>query len=54
LSLIWGDGTGGTSIYSATAVNDVPVTVTVFGSITASQDAHTGAYTDSVKATINF
>jgi spore coat protein U-like protein len=54
LSLIWGDGTGGTSIYSATAVNAVPVTVTVFGSIPASQDAHTGAYTDSVKATINF
>ncbi len=54
LSLIWGDGTGGTSIYSATAVNAVPVTVTVFGSIPASQDAQTGAYTDSVKATINF
>jgi len=54
LSQIWGDGTGGTSIYSATAVNAVPVTVTVFGSIPAAQDAHTGAYTDSVKATINF
>ncbi|HXN08823.1 MAG TPA: spore coat U domain-containing protein [Candidatus Acidoferrales bacterium] len=53
-SLIWGDGTGGTSTYSATAVNGVPVTVTVFGSIPAVQDAHTGAYTDSVKATINF
>lgn len=54
LSQIWGDGTGGTLFYSATAVNDVRVTVTVFGSVTAAQDAHTGAYTDSVTATINF
>lgn len=54
LTQIWGDGTGGTTFYSATAVNGVEVTVTVFGEIPASQDAHTGAYTDSVKATINF
>jgi spore coat protein U-like protein len=54
LTQVWGDGTGGTSFYSATAVNDVAKTVTVFGSILAGQDAHVGAYTDSVKATINF
>lgn len=54
LTQIWGDGTGGTTFYSATAINDSRVTVTVFGSIPAAQDAHVGAYTDTIKATINF
>jgi len=56
-SLIWGDGTGGTSIYSATvtifqiATN---ITVTVYGRIPAQQDISAGAYNDTVTATINF
>ena len=56
-SLIWGDGTGGTSIYSATvtifqiATN---IAVTVYGRIPARQDISAGTYTDTVTATINF
>ena len=54
LTQIWGNGTGGTSFYSATAVNGARVTVTVFGSVPAGQDARVGAYTDTIRATINF
>jgi len=56
-SLIWGNGTGGTSIYSATvtifqvATN---ITVTVYGRIPAQQDISAGTYNDTVTATINF
>jgi len=54
LTQIWGDGTGGTSTYSATAVNGVRVAVTVFGSILAGQDVTVGRYRDTIRATINF
>jgi len=54
LTQIWGDGTGGTSFYSATALNGVRVTVTVFGSIPAGQETRVGTYTDAIRATINF
>ena len=54
-STIWGDGTGNTSFYSnpRTPVNQ-NVTVTIFGSIPARQNASVGSYTDSISVTINF
>jgi spore coat protein U-like protein len=56
-SLVWGDGTGGTSIYSATVTIfqlNTNITVTVYGRIPAQQDISAGAYNDTVTATINF
>ncbi len=56
-SLIWGDGAGGTSFYSATvSVFQVGTTVnvTVFGRIPPRQDVSAGTYSDTVTATINF
>ena len=54
-STIWGDGTGNTSVYSnpSTPVNQ-NVTVTIFGSMPARQNASVGSYTDSISVTINF
>ena len=56
-SLIWGDGTGGTSIYSATVTIfqvSTNIAVTVYGRIPARQDISAGIYNDTVTATINF
>ena len=54
-SLIWGDGTGGTSHYGPVSPPLIsPVTVTVYGRIPARQNVSAGAYTDTIIATINF
>ncbi len=54
-STIWGDGTGSTSIYSnpSTPVNQ-NVTVTIYGSVPARQNAKVGSYSDTVTVTINY
>lgn len=55
LTTIWGDGTGGTSIYGpAIATNKTKVTVTIFGQLPAGQDVPKGAYKDTITATLNF
>jgi spore coat protein U-like protein len=52
---IWGDGTGGTSVYTqANPPNNTNVNVTVYGRIPALQDVSAGNYTDTVSAVINF
>ncbi len=52
---IWGDGTGGTQVYSdANPPNNQNVTVTIFGRIPAGQDVTAGSYTNTITATINF
>jgi spore coat protein U-like protein len=52
---IWGDGTGGTSVYSdPSPPNNTNITLTVYGRIPATQDVSAGSYTDTVTATINF
>ena len=52
---IWGDGTGGTSVYtSANPANNSNVNVTIYGRIPAQQDVSAGSYTDTVSAVINF
>jgi spore coat protein U-like protein len=52
---IWGDGTGGTSIYTrANPPNNSNVNVPVYGRIPALQDVSAGNYTDTVLAVINF
>ena len=52
---IWGNGTGGTSVYSrGNPPNNQNVNVTVYGRIPAQQDVSAGNYTDTVSAVINF
>jgi spore coat protein U-like protein len=52
---IWGDGTGGTSVYTrADPPNNSNVNLTVYGRIPALQDVSAGNYTDTVLAVINF
>ena len=52
---IWGDGTGGTSVYSlANPPNNSNVNLTIYGRIPAQQDVSAGSYTDTVSAVINF
>ena len=52
---IWGDGTGGTVVYSrADPANNTNVNLTVYGRITAGQDVSAGTFSDTVVAVINF
>jgi spore coat protein U-like protein len=54
-STIWGDGTGGTQVY--TQANPLPnqnISVNVFGRIPPGQDVSAGTYTNTVTATISF
>ncbi len=52
---IWGDGTGGTSVYtSANPANNTNINVTIYARIPAQQDVSAGSYTDTVSAVINF
>ena len=51
---IWGNGSSGTSRYSATSVANTNVNVTIYGRIPARQDAAVGAYTDTITVTITF
>lgn len=51
-TIIWGDGTGGSSTMRA-AVNST-TTWSVFGRIPQGQDVSVGTYTDFIIATVNF
>lgn len=51
---IWGNGTGGTSTWSGTASVISPTVVQIYGRLFAQQDVTSGAYTDTVVATIVF
>lgn len=52
---IWGDGTGGTSIYSILIPPwNQDVVLTMYGRIPAEQDARVGAYADTVVVTVEF
>jgi spore coat protein U-like protein len=52
---IWGDGTGGTQIYTqALPLPNRNINVPVYGRIPALQDVRAGTYTNSVTATIFF
>lgn len=56
-STVWGDGTGGTSVYTRSlSLLDINsnIIVTIYGRIPARQDVSAGAYTDTVTAVINF
>jgi spore coat protein U-like protein len=50
----WGDNTSGTSTFSPSVPSIAAQTITIFGSVLPGQDVATGAYSDSVTATVNF
>jgi spore coat protein U-like protein len=52
---IWGNGSGGTQMYSRTRPPyNTDVALTVYGRLPAGQDVTAGTYTDTVSVTINF
>lgn len=53
-SSIWGDGSSGTSHYSATLALPILNTLTVYGRVPAAQDISAGSSSDTVVVTINF
>jgi spore coat protein U-like protein len=54
-TLIWGDGTGGSSAYYiADPPKNVWVDLTVYGRAPAGQDVPAGSYTDTITVTLNF
>jgi spore coat protein U-like protein len=54
-TVIWGDGTAGTSAYSLPSPPDGSgVTVTIYGEISARQNIHEGFYADTITVTMNF
>ena len=53
-SLVWGDGTGGTSFYSRRPPEGVTVSLPVYGRIPAQQQVIAGPYTDLVVVTVLF
>jgi spore coat protein U-like protein len=55
LTVIWGDGTGGSSFYSNSTPTTAKTTLTVYGDVPAlQQNVSAGTYNDSITATISF
>lgn len=50
-SIVWGDGTGGTSLVSTTGTS---ATFAVYGRIPAAQNLPAGSYNDSIVVTLTF
>jgi spore coat protein U-like protein len=54
-TVVWGNGTGGTSYYWSSSIpNRTDVSVPVYGRINPGQDVRAGTYADNVSVTINF
>jgi spore coat protein U-like protein len=53
-TIIWGDGTAGTLVYSALVAPFVDIVVPVYGRVPARQNVPAGSYTDTITATIVF
>jgi spore coat protein U-like protein len=49
---IWGDGTGGTSIFTSMIVKTDPLNVTIYGRIPARQNLRAGAFVDNLVVTV--
>ncbi len=54
-TLVWGDGTGGTTHVSGTGQGiGSPITHTVYGRIPALQNVHVGFYSDTITVTVQY
>jgi spore coat protein U-like protein len=54
MSVIWGDGTQGTSTVSGKVHKNKPWVTTLYGRIPAGQDVSVGAYSETVSVTITW
>jgi spore coat protein U-like protein len=52
MSVIWGDGAGGTSTVHQKTTKNVPLNVTIYGRIPAGQDVYVGSYGETLTVTI--
>lgn len=53
-TVIWGDGTGGSSVYTDPRTTAATTEVTIFARIPAGQDVGAGVYADTITATVHF
>lgn len=53
-AILWGDGTGGTSVATGSYSKNVPLSITVYGLLPAQQNVSTGSYSDSITATVTY
>lgn len=51
---VWGNGSGGTGVYTTIAALGPPTNLTVYGRVPAVQNVSIGSYSDTVIATIVF
>jgi len=51
---IWGDGSGGTSIFTSIILKTTPLNATIYGRIPARQNLRAGAYGDNLVVTVNW
>ena len=53
-TMVWGNGSGGTSQYTNNRPRNEMITLTIYGRIPADADVSAGTYTDTVVATIDW
>ena len=53
-TILWGDGTAGTSVATGSYSKNASVTITVYGLLPAGQNVGAGSYADSITATITY
>jgi spore coat protein U-like protein len=53
-TLVWGDGTGGTSVMRARPSDDAPVSIPLFGRIAPRQNVGPGEYDDQIVITVDY
>jgi spore coat protein U-like protein len=53
-SLVWGDGTGGTSVYRTRPAANVPISIPVFGRIPPLQMVAPGEYSDHLMLIVDY
>jgi len=53
-TVIWGDGSSGTQLYSKSNSGNNAFSVTVYGRVPAGRDVSAGSYSDTVTVTMNF
>ncbi len=53
-TIVWGDGSAGTQVYTGTYPGSGAVAVSIYGRIFNGQDAAVGSYADTITVAINF